>query len=533
MNTLEQTPIFGKNVIETLSEGMYDNPLFLYREYVQNSADAIDAAIEARILEKNEAQININIDPEQRIITFEDNGTGICSTQVKSLLANIGDSQKDRTINKGFRGIGRLGGLGYCKIVRFETSAYMEDKATILEWNAEELHRILADKNEKMDAGELIKKITTVYNRQTRKHEHFFRVSLIGVKDTSDDLLDTEDVRRYLSMVAPVPFDYERFRFVDVIEKFVTDNNLPKLHEYNVFLNGDEIRKGYETPLKIEDNQSIDILNVVCRLLKDKDIVIGWYWFCVSKFEGVIPKKCWQRCIRLRKANIQIGEADCLSNHPKRGQALWKEDRGNNYFLGEIHAIDSELIPNSRRDYFNQDSACRRFENVLGLEFKDLHELYHQASSIRSATEQIVLAQTARKQYEEKIQSGVFLGTGDKQKALQKVESAEEKAKEAQKKLEKLQEKINANDGKIASAQVLNVYTQDLNEQISSTVTPNICPETSNVSEVHGNTKDKFAKVNKRVKRLLQDVFAVIDKMLPEEQAEPLKEAIVKRVSHS
>lgn len=37
-------PIFGKNVLETLSEGMYDNPLFLFREYVQNAADAIDAA---------------------------------------------------------------------------------------------------------------------------------------------------------------------------------------------------------------------------------------------------------------------------------------------------------------------------------------------------------------------------------------------------------------------------------------------------------------------------------------------------------
>ena len=44
MSSFEHNPIFGKNVIETLSEGMYDNPLFLFREYVQNSADAIDSA---------------------------------------------------------------------------------------------------------------------------------------------------------------------------------------------------------------------------------------------------------------------------------------------------------------------------------------------------------------------------------------------------------------------------------------------------------------------------------------------------------
>ena len=119
MATFEHNPVFGKNVIETLSEGMYDNPLFLFREYVQNSADAIDSAISIGILSKHEAQININIDIDKREIVFHDNGIGIPHAKVNSLLANIGDSEKDRLINKGFRGIGRLGGLGYCKIVRF------------------------------------------------------------------------------------------------------------------------------------------------------------------------------------------------------------------------------------------------------------------------------------------------------------------------------------------------------------------------------------------------------------------------------
>ena len=48
----DHDPIFGKNVLETLSEGMYDNPLFLFREYVQNAADAIDAAEKNGVLEK-------------------------------------------------------------------------------------------------------------------------------------------------------------------------------------------------------------------------------------------------------------------------------------------------------------------------------------------------------------------------------------------------------------------------------------------------------------------------------------------------
>ena len=95
-------PIFGKNIIESLSEGMYDNPLFLFREYIQNSADSIDKAVVTGLLNKNEGQIEVEIDIEQRRITFEDNGTGIPKNSVSKMLANIGSSSKDRKSSYNF-----------------------------------------------------------------------------------------------------------------------------------------------------------------------------------------------------------------------------------------------------------------------------------------------------------------------------------------------------------------------------------------------------------------------------------------------
>ena len=195
---LEHEPIFGKNVIETLSEGMYDNPLFLFREYVQNSADAIDSAVRQGVLKEGEGQIEIVIDVERRLISFEDNGIGIVHEDVKKMLANIGDSRKDRNTDKGFRGIGRLGGLGYCHQVRFETSARGEAIKSIFEWDAQKLHEILADKNEKMHAGQLIKWITRTREDACDPNEHFFKVSLIDINGTSDELLDVNEVRKYL-----------------------------------------------------------------------------------------------------------------------------------------------------------------------------------------------------------------------------------------------------------------------------------------------------------------------------------------------
>ena len=522
----DHEPIFGKNVIETLSEGMYDNPLFLFREYVQNAADAIDAAERSGALEKGEGQIEVSIDAEKRLITFEDNGTGIPKDAVKKMLANIGDSQKDRKTDKGFRGIGRLGGLGYCQKVRFETSTKGELTKSILEWDARNLHEILADKNDHVHAGQLIKRITSTWEEPCKSAEHFFKVSLINVHKSNDDLLNVDDVRNYLSMVAPVPFDYAKFRFIKDIEEFLKENQLDIPHEYRLNLNGDEVRKGYETPLKIDKDKAIDILGVDCHVLRSGGKVIGWYWFCVSEFDGVLPKKCWQRGIRLRKANIQIGEADCLSNHPKR-EALWRDDRGNNYFIGEIHALDEDLIPNSRRDYFNQDDTCRRFEMALQCEFRDLYDLYRDASVIRSATKKIKAAETARKDFIVKEKTNVFYTDIAKEQARQQVNKAQKEAMEAQQTIARFQAKANAGQlsGKGASplAKVVAAYRPEETSAI-----------TRSLPVRNSRSKQSFVKENlgREAQQILDIVFNVLEEKLPPGEVAPIRDEILKRASH-
>ena len=347
-------------------------------------------------------------------------------------------------------------------------------------------------------------------------------MSLIDIVETSDDLLDVEDVRKYLSMVAPVPFDYERFRFVSEIESFIEKNGLPKLHEYHVYLNCDEIRKGYETPLRIDSGskkiETVDVLGVECRLLKHKDQTVGWYWFCVSRFEGVLPKACWQRCIRLRKANIQIGEADCLSNHPKRGQALWKEDRGNNYFMGEIHALDERLIPNSRRDYFNQDAACREFEEALSEEFLQLHSLYHKASAIRSSSQLIQRANAGLKEFEEKDRTNAFFDSKEREKERRQVEEQVKKAEKASAGLGRIRKNLAAHE-ETTAAVVLDAYERET-PKLNEPVPPKSTPSESDF------VKDTLPSSTRKV---LDQVFAVVDAVLPPDDAKLLRAAIMKR----
>ena len=63
----------GKNVIENLTTAMYENLLIVYREYIQNAADSIDKAVNQGLIDRNHAEIYVDIDKNIRYISIEDN----------------------------------------------------------------------------------------------------------------------------------------------------------------------------------------------------------------------------------------------------------------------------------------------------------------------------------------------------------------------------------------------------------------------------------------------------------------------------
>lgn len=76
-------PVAGKFLLEILTKGMYSNPMHIYREYIQNSTDSIDKAIEEGILNPTDAAIHVEVDAQRKEITIRDNGYGIPAAVVK------------------------------------------------------------------------------------------------------------------------------------------------------------------------------------------------------------------------------------------------------------------------------------------------------------------------------------------------------------------------------------------------------------------------------------------------------------------
>lgn len=123
----------GKYTLESLTTGMYSDPKIVYREYIQNSVDSLETAIANNLLEPQGMRIDIVINTEDSIISIRDNGMDIPYAEAKESLMNVGNSKKRHSNNRGFRGIGRLGGMSYCDTLVFTTSA--ENEAQKIELN--------------------------------------------------------------------------------------------------------------------------------------------------------------------------------------------------------------------------------------------------------------------------------------------------------------------------------------------------------------------------------------------------------------
>ena len=393
---------FGSNLIENLTTGMYTNSLVIFREYIQNSCDALDKAC-ADFLKADEGKIEITIDADARRITIEDNGTGIPVFDFKSKLTSIAASDKNLDNDRGFRGIGRLGGVAFCRELRFITTVTGEPKLSTLVTDAERLRDAYYTES-KYSAESILRDVMTFPAQEdVDVGEHFFRVELIDIVDTNEDLLDVEKVREYLSFVAPVEYlNNFRCMYGSEIYKHAAELNF-KITEYKILVNGEPLYKPYKTDVKTHMGKD-DIFGVAFRDFKDAEgNLIAWSWIGLSNFKGVIDETSGtadnkMRGIRLRLGNIQIGNSEALKN-------LFPRSRGTNYFIGEVHAVDKNLRPTSDRYYFEENKAYKVFEAALKKYFAELYDTYYTASKIRSLYKKI----DAPAEAECKFQDGVSL----------------------------------------------------------------------------------------------------------------------------
>lgn len=497
---------FGKNIISILTSGMYKDPEFLFREYIQNAADQID---KDRGKDDSCESILIYLDNDNREIRIEDKATGIPTKDVHRILGNIAASEKVAGTDKGMFGIGRLGGLSYCETLVFETSYRGENTASIMTWDAKKLLENVSKNNNHIDAATLISSVISTTTKEADTKSHYFKVILKNIPDRFSFLLDKERVMNYLRMTAPVKVDERKFSNYGQVREFLRNNDIVEPPTYRVFLNGEEVKKPYNTftdaPARTEKQK---IKKIETKIFTDADgRMQAWAWVGIRDFsEGtsVIKQDCIFRAIRLRLHNIQIGGEDTLTN-------LYNEDKAAKYFVGEIHVLDTSLTPNARRDYFEHTPKFDIFQKQIKEFLNKLFKQVRNDSNLSSVKKQIKTQEGILASFQDKKSRG-FIDKEEQEEWESKKNKAEiERTKAIQK-----YQKLVPDDTTYSGQQMGEVVTSKSKDENSG--------ENESQTKQEKKTKGRIPLItdnlngyNRSEKKIISKILKVIDKNLKDD----------------
>lgn len=382
MNEKITTPVIGKDLLKMLMLQLYSNPRCIYREYIQNSLDAINKAVKTGVL-SNAKDGHVVITIGKSDISIEDNGTGIESEKAPSVLMDIANSLKNGIDTAGQFGVGRLSGGGYCQSLEFETSAMGDGKAAIVVMDIEKLHTIIDDEHNNMSAEEAMSAICSIAYKPVDIDEHYFNVNLRNVVNSSDVLLNKEEVLAYIRQTAPIDYSVLFKSLINSSSQKSFVERHKAIEKIRVSVNDvSDVEKSYGIKVK---GSGDDILKIRYFELPEhpKFGKMAWGWYAVTPFTIAINESNDENVgIRLRKHNISL-DKNILNS-------LFREARGNKYFYGEIFIANDNVMPDSGRQGLAAGEEADALKKQLKSYFSNvLYSLYTKANKLKTSLKRI------------------------------------------------------------------------------------------------------------------------------------------------
>jgi Histidine kinase-, DNA gyrase B-, and HSP90-like ATPase len=406
----------GKDLLELLSNSMYVDSMAIYREYIQNAIDAVDEARQAGLLAPTDTgKVEIFLDVNNRTILIRDNGCGIERDEFEERLSAFGASSKRGTQARGFRGVGRLAGLAYCQELIFRSSASGESDVHEMRWDCRNIKAILRTTESVSSLENLVNSVASIRDVDAKGWpDHFFEVELRGIiRHKNDSLLNNVAVYDYLSEVAPVPFSPD-FMFgeeiVSALSEHISFGNLDiRIEGVNR-----SVYRPHRNDLQARGGIHDSFTDLEVHLIPGTDSQVGAIaWILHHGYKGAIPIS-QIRGLRLRSGNIQVGGYDLL-------QDLFPEPRFNSWAVGEIHTIDKRIIPNGRRDHYEQNVHFSHLTNHISPIARQISARCRQSSVLRNHLQDFHRRETLVREKLQTIRQG-GLSSKEREKQIQDID---------------------------------------------------------------------------------------------------------------
>lgn len=254
----------GAGILSVITESLYDNPIVIFREYVQNSADSIMKS------EYDNDQCEIRIWEKDECLYFLDNACGIEQNSFNEEMVKIGASSKKRQTSLGYKGIGRLSGVPYCEKIKFiNIIDYASGVVQIFTIDSVRYNEI--KDSEEYSALSFEELMTKIGNHQEdnldslkdiafelHDHREMFKITNTGflvvlenISSVLKNIISSEDFVSNLQWLLPVDFESELYGsdygelFTDLTASQDTDTF--NIKYFNIYYNDNKIFR----PIKV------------------------------------------------------------------------------------------------------------------------------------------------------------------------------------------------------------------------------------------------------------------------------------------
>jgi molecular chaperone HtpG len=379
-------PTISFRLLETLTSALYEDPIILFREYVQNSLDAYNNETnndKAKIMA--DFEVNINIDRDRFNIEIKDNGYGIKEEEFLYKMRLIGESDKKKLEDQiGFRGIGRLSAMPLCRQLVFENKPPGIKRRLIFSWDGKKFNDML---NRGADIDATLDQITSSSSEDYDGNvdDHYFKVKIHGYQEAIKDVLKSDTFQDRLCTLLPLKYS-PKFTKQNQIKKKYHDfmgHNLDKF-SCSVKLDGQELCKPYtDNDIRASGIVFWDLLYPSMEKNASSE-KIGILWFTFDRVIKARPKDS-PHGILVRSKNMLMGDQYALANDVTRSKSDYIATprelmQALNGVCGEMLINSDKLRDNARRDWFKIDEESIKLRHIIVEFMRRLHNYRYAAS---------------------------------------------------------------------------------------------------------------------------------------------------------
>ncbi len=346
-------PAVYADILNSLTEGLYNRVDFALREYLQNGYDAIKKARSLGLPEPEGGyHVQVKLTKDGRNITVSDNGVGMDRALLED-YTSIGGGTKVGTTYAGHKGIGKLSGLRFFEHFVVRTKTQGSTSAHELTWRSGAmLEALLSDpvRAKTVPYTDFITDYVQVREIFDQDPDlHYTQVQLCGVLDDFRTQVSKQKLVPFIRSDCPVPFFASGFQHASEIDNFLGEDHQPIL----TFFNEDVVYRAHR--------DSHELVAPVFVTVKYSNEVRAKVWFSWNRTTSGVTPQHELRGIRFRCKGICVGDEHLFANEcmpPGRSQlASW--------FVGEVVVLDEAIKPSTARDSFQSGSSLIKFQNEL------------------------------------------------------------------------------------------------------------------------------------------------------------------------